>query len=166
MRRSTLMLALAAAVAAIAYAPAQASTGLAPDVQRGANVTSWWHDEWESTSTDASLVALRATGATDAAFLTTWYMQTPSSTTVAPDALKTPSDAGLLRAMAKARALGMRVVLKPHVDVMDGSFRGDIAPSDANAWFASYRTMIDHYATLAQQAGASTLVVGTELTSM
>jgi hypothetical protein len=152
--------------AAFATPSASAESGLPPTWQRGANLASWWHDEWENGSTDASLDALRDTGSTDAAFVATWYMASPTDSGVAPDADKTPSDAGLLRAMAAARARGLRVVVKPHVDVADGSFRGSIAPADRAAWFASYATMLDHYADLAQQAGASMLVVGTELTSM
>ncbi len=68
--------------------------------------------------------------------------------------------------MTTARALGMHVVLKPHVDVADGSFRGDIAPADPAAWFDAYRRMSDHYADLAAAGGAEMLIVGTELTSM
>lgn len=56
-------------------------------------------------------------------------------------------------------------MLKPHVDVADGSFRGQLRPTDPVAWFASYHTMIDHYAALAADGGARTLVVGDELAS-
>lgn len=133
---------------------------------KGANLASWWYNEWEQPSTDASLVALRATGSTHAAFVTTWYMNSATSSSVAPLSQKTPTDAGLLRAMAVARSLGMRVVLKLHVDVADGSFRGNIAPASPATWFASYTTMVERYASLARQAGAEMLVVGTELSSM
>ncbi|MGI8807277.1 MAG: glycoside hydrolase family 113 [Acidimicrobiales bacterium] len=145
---------------------ATATTVAASGWHKGANLASWWYDEWEQSSSDASLSALRATGSTDAAFVVTWYMASRTSSMVAPDSLKTPTDAGLLRAMAKARALGMRVVLKPHVDVVDGSFRGDIAPDSPKKWFNSYTTMLNRYAALAQKAGAELLVVGTELSSM
>ena len=147
-------------------APAAAATIPPGNWYKGANLASWWYNEWEQTSTDASLSALRATGSTDAAFVVTWYMATRTSSVVAPDKLKTATDAGLLRAMAKARALGMRVVLKPHVDILDGSFRGDIAPGSTTKWFNSYTTMLNRYAALARDAGAEMLVVGTELSSM
>jgi hypothetical protein len=68
--------------------------------------------------------------------------------------------------MTAARRLGMEVTLKPHVDLRDGSFRGDIAPTDVAAWFGSYDLMVARYAQLAAQAGASTFVVGVELTTM
>ena len=50
---------------------------------------------------------------------------------------------------AKAQELGFDEWLKPHVDVKDGSFRGEIQPDDRTAWFGSYRAMIEHYADLA-----------------
>ena len=157
------VLALATAVVAT---PAHAATALAPDWQSGANFTSWWNDTYSGGTSDASLQALRDTGANSVAILSTWYMPTGTSTQIAPDSQKTPTDASILHAMSTARSLGLRVVLKPHVDSPDGPFRGDIRPSDVGAWFASYRTFIDHYADLAQQGGASMLEVGTELTSM
>jgi hypothetical protein len=58
------------------------------------------------------------------------------------------------------------VALKPHVNINDGTWRGLITPTDPSAWWASYNAMIDHYADLARQGGASLLVVGTELKSM
>lgn len=133
---------------------------------KGANLDSWWFNEWEQTSTDQSIQALRATNSTDATFVVTWYMATKTSSTFAPSATMTPSDAGLLRAMAYARSLGMRPSLNLHVDVADGTWRGLIAPADVNSWFQSYNGMVAHYARLAQQAGASLLVIGSELNSM
>ena len=139
---------------------------LPPDWERGANVTSWWHDTYEQPEALAQLSALRATGTTHVAVITTWYMDDRSSSAISPDTLKTPSDAGIVRLATFARGLGMNVILKPHVDVRDGTFRGEIAPTDPAQWFASYQAMIDHHADLAQQAGAKGLVIGTELTSM
>jgi hypothetical protein len=93
-------------------------------------------------------------------------MADQSSSTIAPSSTKTPSDAALLHGMAKAQELGMDVVLKPHVDLWDGSFRGTITPGDPAQWFADYRVMLNHYADLATQAGARMLIVGTELSTM
>jgi hypothetical protein len=98
--------------------------------------------------------------------IATWYMETPSSTSIEPDPTKTPSDESLLRVIALAQSFGLRVVLKPHVNVRDGTFRGNIRPRDPAAWFASYRRLADHYAELAAQARVDMFVIGTELTSM
>jgi hypothetical protein len=156
---------LACLVALTAVRDARA-TGLPADWHRGANFTSWWHDEYETSAAAGRLDALRATGTTHVSLLTTWYMDTRHSSQVQPDPLKTPSDKGLVALAARARSLGMSVAIKPHVDPRDATFRGDIAPADVTAWFASYRAMLTHYADLARAADADMLVVGTELTSM
>jgi VCBS repeat-containing protein len=139
---------------------------LPADWHKGATVTSWWHDDYERPQSDEAIAALAGTGSTHAAILTTWYMSSRTSSRIAPDAQKTPSDAAILRAIAQAKAAGMRVSLKPHVDVWDGTFRANIAPSSRTTWFTDYRAMMNHYADLARTGGADMLVVGTELTSM
>jgi hypothetical protein len=140
--------------------------GLPGNWFKGANLTSWWFDEWQNPNTDQSITGLAATKSTDAMFIATWYQDTLTSSTVYQDPNRTPNDVGLLRAMALAKANGMRPTLKVGVDVQDGSYRGDINPASVSTWFASYRTMVTHYAKLSQQAGATMLVVGSELASM
>jgi len=60
----------------------------------------------------------------------------------------------------------LTVMVKPHVDVADGTFRGQIQPASPRSWFESYGEMINRYADLAQRAGAELFCVGTELTTM
>ena len=164
-RRAVSLALLTALTVALCSATAHASR-LPTTWFKGADLTSWWFNEWDNTATNSSLTALHATKSTDAMFVATWYMATPTSSTVAADPNRTPDDSGLLRAMAYAKSLGMRVELKLHVDVQDGSFRANIAPASVSTWFSTYTQMVNHYAVLAQQAGASLFVVGTELTSM
>ena len=133
---------------------------------KGANLTAWWHDAYSQPQSDDALRALAATGTKSVSIVTTYYMDDAASNVVHPLADKTPADDSVLHAMQTAHALGMDVVLKPHVDVVDGTFRADIAPTDRAAWFDSYRAMLDHYAQLANDGGARMLIVGTELTSM
>jgi hypothetical protein len=57
-------------------------------------------------------------------------------------------------------------MLKPHVDVRDGTWRGQIAPVDPGAWFASYAEMMEHYAILAREMDVEMLCVGTEFVTM
>jgi hypothetical protein len=49
------------------------------------------------------------------------------------------------------------VVIKPHIDIRDGPFRGDIAPASRSRWSHAYRLMLRHYAELTQQEGAAML---------
>ena len=67
-------------------------------------------------------------------------------------------------------------MIKPHVDSLDGQWRAHIHPCSityaepcpaandlAGTWFANYTTIMNHYADIAQQQGASALCVGAEL---
>ena len=132
----------------------------------GAALPSWWHDEFEGQGARESLDALAATWSNVVEVVPTWYQATAASTAIAPDATKTATDAGVRAIIQRAHAAGLQVLLKPHVDVLDGTWRGYIAPADAAAWFSSYRDFILHYAAIAEQEGVELLAVGTELVSL
>jgi hypothetical protein len=133
--------------------------------QRGVAVRAWSPGEFSSFESDAALRALKRTGATTAVFIVPWYMARPTSTTLGRGP-ETPTDGSLRHAIAEAKALGLAVVLKPHVEVLDRTFRGAIAPASVSAWFSAYRDFLQHYADLARTSSARLVVIGTELTSM
>ncbi len=133
---------------------------------RGMNFTSFTAGGYARPAAGRSLRALAATGTRAVALDPYWYMRDSRSSSVEPDAARTATDTSLLVAMRRARALGLEVIVKPHVDVDSGVFRGEIAPASVPAWFASYGRMVLHYASLAQRGGATTFVVATELSSM
>jgi hypothetical protein len=147
-------------------ASASQREGLPAHWQRGANVTAWDPSAYGSATAADALAALRATGTDHVALVPTWYMATASASEIRADPSLTPTDAALRAAARQARSLGMRVVIKPHIDVRDGTFRGDIAPASRERWWRDYGVMLRHYAELAQAEGAAMLEVGTELTSM
>ncbi len=116
-------------------------------------------------TSDARLGELPALHVNTLALVPVWYQATAASTTIAPWPGLSPTDACVLHAITTARRLGLRVVLKPFVDVRDGTWRALIRPRSWSAWFASYRAFIAHYARLATLGGAWALVVGTEMSS-
>ncbi len=134
--------------------------------ERGMNLTAYLPDAYSGPRAERAMLTARSTGVEEIALTPTWYMQDGSSSEVFADPAKTPTDASLQAAAARAHELGLGVVLKPHVDVQDGTFRGEIMPSDPSAWFGSYDQMIVRYAQLAQSIDADALVIGTELTTM
>ncbi len=106
-----------------------------------------------------------------------WIAQTPFGW---QDAVDTPAirlstggrvhwgetDDGLLRTVELARAAGIQTMLKPHIWVSRGAWRGDIymtTDADWNAWFANYQTFILHYARFAEANDLPLLCIGTEL---
>ena len=116
-------------------------------------------------ASDQRLAELPALHVNTLALVPVWYQDTAASTAIVPWPGVSPADACVLHAMATARRLGLQVILKPFVDVRDGTWRALIAPRDWTAWFRSYRAFIAHYARLAATGGASALVIGTEMSS-
>jgi hypothetical protein len=139
---------------------------LRADWQAGVNLTADAATDFLAPGSDDALQAARADGSTSVEIVATWYMTDATASSVAADPVRTPTDAAVAHAVATAESLGLKVLLKPQVDVLDGTYRGLIAPANRPAWFASYRAMLLHYATLALQSKAAGLVVGVELGSM
>ncbi len=76
------------------------------------------------------------------------------------------TDEVMRRELSLAAESGFRVVLKPHIWVRGGGYRGDIAMSSAAAWgrwWQSYRRFVLHYAAMAEEYAAEIFVVGVEL---
>jgi hypothetical protein len=128
----------------------------------GITLTSYSTGEYSSAAEASSATAQAATGSNWAGVLVTQFQANATATSIAPVAGQTPSDADVVAAIGALHAQGLKVMLKPHVDGSDGSWRGTFQPSNLNAWFASFTTFIDHYATLAQQNNVDMLCFGTE----
>lgn len=78
------------------------------------------------------------------------------------------TDGRMRREIRQAKTLGLEVMLKPHIWIAGGKWRGEIDPGDPNAWqrwFDSYRRWILAYADMAETEGAGILVIGVELRS-
>lgn len=108
-------------------------------------------------------------GARSISVVVQWAQTDVKATTIAPDPKETPSDADVRRVIAHARARGLDVLLFPILWVERraiGEWRGTLAPSDPDAWWASYRRFVLHYARLAAETGASAYSVGSELASL
>jgi hypothetical protein len=76
------------------------------------------------------------------------------------------TDVGLIHAVRRARAHGLRTLYKPHVWVGGGSWPGDVAMRDEAAWrewWRDYRRYVLHHAVLARWAGADLFSIGCEL---
>jgi len=127
----------------------------------GLTHVSWQSSEYNTAAGTSAQDGIAATGASWGGVLATWYMPTATSTTISTQSY-TPSDAAVVAAIQEMHAKGLKVMLKPHVDVLDGTWRGAINPSDVNAWFASFTAFIVHYAQLAQTNGVEMLCFGTE----
>lgn len=81
------------------------------------------------------------------------------------------SDAEVKGMIAYVQEIGLKVILKPMVNVADGTWRAHINFFDHDVpceptwsqWFDAYRDYLNHYARLAEETGCVMLVVGCEL---
>ncbi len=135
-------------------------------VGQGIDFPSWTTSGYTSPTSFKALRRLARDHVETVTFVPTWYQAHTGSNTIRPEAGKSASDAALLRAIAYAHSLGLTVDLAPHLDVIDGSWRGYIDPSSSGAWWSNYRRFILHYAHLAKTSGVSIFVVGVELKDM
>lgn len=80
-------------------------------------------------------------------------------------------DAEVKGMIAYTQGIGLKVILKPMVNVADGTWRAHINFFDYDVpceptwsqWFDSYREYLNHYAKLAEETGCVMLVIGCEL---
>jgi len=137
--------------------------------EKGIAFTGYWSTAYDGAGPAQSLAELRQTNATWISLLATGYQDTINSTAIDYSGPSTPTDASLVTIIQSAHGLGLKVMLKPHVDLANdpSHYRGEIGPSftdaDWTAWFASYRTFILHYAALAAQTHCEMFSVGCEL---
>lgn len=132
--------------------------------QTGASAPIWDNDFYGDPDYESRLAALADAGAEWVTLIPTWYQLEPTSSVIyREEPGRTTTDEALLDALRDAQELGLQVVLKPHVDVVEGGSRLSIQPSVEESWFASYTEMINGYATMAESEGVDQFVVGTEL---
>ncbi|MFE1440642.1 glycoside hydrolase family 113 [Streptomyces sp. NPDC058739] len=133
-----------------------------PAELRGMTLPSWYRTDYDSPAAGRYLKDIRATGARWVTLTPTWYQNTRTDNSM-HSTEETASDASLRRIVRRAHAAGLKVMIKPHVDLADGGDRAEIRPGDRGRWFTAYRRFITHYAALAAATGAEQFSVGTEL---
>lgn len=95
------------------------------------------------------------------------FQDTLTSTAIGPrlDLWSTPLHS-VERAVQEFHARGINVLLKPNVDVADGSWRGNIAGSDA--WFNDpdgYKAFVSRWAAWGEAQGVAGLAIGCEFSA-
>jgi glycosyl hydrolase family 113 len=119
-----------------------------------------------STSADLALANAKKLGASAVAVIPFLWQPNPNS----PDLVrgKDMDDAELRAAIRQAHALGLAVLVKPHVWVPQ-SWAGAIvmlSEADRQQWFANYQRELTHIAQVAEDEKADALAIGTELSQM
>ncbi|MGZ7046253.1 MAG: glycoside hydrolase family 113, partial [Candidatus Aminicenantales bacterium] len=171
-RKTRLFGSAAVLLALIAFALGCVKTASPPGqrvFQKGVAFTGYSGTAYEGDAPLRSLDNLKQTDATWISLLVTGYQDTIHSTSIDFSSPLTPTDTSLERIIRYARSLKLKIMLKPHVDLLNDAqhYRGEIGPAftaaDWAAWFASYRPFILHYAELAAKTGCELYCVGCEL---
>ena len=138
-------------------------------LQKGMSYATWDKDKFASSYSDQSLERLAETGTEYIAICPTYYQQKRNTTRIFPTE-QSPSDASVMHAIKKAHELGIKVMLKPHVDLIKGTtqgyWRADIGFADDEdwiTWFSEYQEFILHFAGMAEELDVELFCVGTEL---
>ena len=140
------------------------------EFQKGTGYCTWSEEGYLSAYSDESLTKVKALGNNHVSILTTWYQTTPWSNDI-HRTIKTPSDESIIHAIRKAHELGMKVMLKLHVDLLDksdGSWRGEIGAMKEEAWqqwFREYTKYVMYYVDIAKKENVELFCVGTELST-
>lgn len=138
-------------------------------VQRGVCFTAWQKDRLMSPYSDKALEKASSAGIDHIQIITTYYQKTHASGRI-ESTDRTPSVESIVHAIRKSRELGLRIMLKPHVDMIKNE-GGSLSRSDIGAyteeqggkWFSSYRDYILKYARLAEDNNVDIYCIGTEL---
>jgi hypothetical protein len=147
----------------------QATASSPRTFQKGIAFTGYGRNSYEGEGPLISLRELKETNATWISLLVTAYQPTTASTAIDRTGQGTPTDDSVRRVIQEAHALGLKVMLKPHVDLSaePTRWRGQIGlgfgPGDWPVWFASYREFILHYARMAFETSCELFCVGCEL---
>lgn len=126
---------------------------------------------WNTPEAARSMRAMAEHGVTWTAIAWAALQDTPFSTDIHFRRDPTVTDEELVWAIREAKKRGMKVCLKPVVNVADGTWRAHIGFFDWDVpgepswtqWFASYREYVLHAARLAQTEGCEMLCIGCEM---
>lgn len=126
---------------------------------------------WATPAASDSLRAMADHGVNWTAIAYSALQETAQSTEVRFREVPTVTDDEVVWAVREAKGLGLKVCLKPVVNVADGTWRAHIGFFDQDVpgeptwseWFASYREFILHAARIAEAEVCEMLCIGCEM---
>jgi hypothetical protein len=146
---------------------------------KGFNTTFFNRPDVTDEEIEASFLEQQALGANSVAIVTTHFMENKDATEVKASDF-TMTDEDLVAAIREANDDGLDVLLKPHIDLDSGQFRGRLlntaGPAKVEEFFGrqedgtyadgSYGELITRYAGIAEAEGVPIMLIGTELVDL
>ena len=120
---------------------------------------------WGDADYPAMMREVSALGADHVSLVVAWKQRDVRANELGPGGF---SDDALRQVIRAAHAQKLKVLLFPIVDIENRAakeWRGTLAPTDVDAWWASYERFILHYAEIAAAEGVALFSVGSELCS-
>ena len=133
---------------------------------QGFDVLANWSGALTSSMANDAFAMMATSGSNSVGISTKLFLDSGSSSNFVTAAVKSTTDATLVAGIKAAQAKGLKVLLEPHVQTLDGKVSYQLAPSDPNAFFAAYKAQIVHLASIAQQTGVDTLSIGNEMSTL
>lgn len=137
--------------------------------QKGMCFAAWGKKSFSSASSRESLSKLKEMGVEYIQINVIAYQDKFNSLKIKKTKL-TPSESSVKKAIKEAHRLGLKVMLKPMIDIIDDEegtyWRADIGFQNDEKWkkwFKGYKKFITHYAKIAKSCGVELFCVGTEL---
>jgi hypothetical protein len=131
---------------------------------KGISYCGWWRDALSTPDSNASLANASIDGCKWVSINVWGFQDTIYSTVIEPNySLYSVSPESIKVAIDRCHQLGMKVMLKPNVDLAHDPdhWRGQIVPS--TAWFNGYHNFINFWADFAQQNNVELFSIGCEL---
>ena len=132
--------------------------------QRGMTLGDWGPDAYAPAATRNALSDLARRGVGSVTLFTVWMQRNERASTIAPGP-STVRTARLVSAIRIARSLGLDVVLRPFVDLVNHGWRGAVRPRNPTRWWRDYRRFVLRYARVAERTGVGMYVIGSEMKS-
>ncbi len=141
------------------------STASAAPAYKGMSYTSFNATALSGAGSDQSLLNMSILG-TDTVALNFWWFQPDVASTNIAASGSSAMVASIEHAIDHIHSLGMKVFLKPMLDVSDGTWRANISPSDPDQWFTNYRNYLNTFAEIAETKGVELFSVGCEFNNL
>lgn len=111
---------------------------------------------------------MKDNGANSVSYITPFVQEGPFDSTMQLDPVVTPPAEIIRSFVEEAHSKDMSVIMRPFMHLRDNSqyWRGQIQPSDPEAWFASHQEIMNHFLMIAADEDVAYFSYGSELTSM
>jgi hypothetical protein len=111
---------------------------------------------------------MKQNGANSVSYITPYFQDGPYDNSMYIDPVETPNAEVIRAFVQEAHERDMAVIMRPFMHLRDNSqfWRGQIQPTDPEAWFRNHEQVMDHFLAIAQAEGVEYFSYGSELTSM